>query len=285
MLVSFTYRSRRSLIERFDPRARWIASIVLLISIVMFWDIRILAFFFVIAMAQVFLSRLSWQESRRAWILILFLSSMMILFNTIITGSGTIGGVISGGEPFIQFQVKLPVVNWTIHYVLTYERLWFALAQYLRVLSIGALFLVIPFTMDPRIYGATFKGIGLPDKLAFTMDLAFRFIPTLARDYQVTADAQRARGFELEKNEGGLLARIRRIAPLLIPVTMNAILSGEDIANAMDLRCFGLKKRTWVEALQYKRMDYALIGSALLILVISLYLRFGLNIGNFWFPG
>ena len=250
----------------------------------MFWDIRILAFFFVIAIGQVFLSRLTWHETRRAWILILVLSSVMILVNTIITSSGTIAGVISGGTPIFQFQLKIPITGWVIHYVLTYERLWFALAQYLRVLSIGALFLVIPFTMDPRIYGATFRGIGLPDKLAFTMDLSFRFIPTLARDYQVTVDAQRARGFEVEKAEGGLFARIRKVAPLLVPVTMNAILAGEDIANAMDLRCFGLKKRTWVEALKYAWIDYALMGSALLILLVGLLLRFGLNIGNFWIP-
>jgi len=34
--------------------------------------------------------------------------------------------------------------------------------------------------MDSRAYGATFHGLGLPDKFAYTMELAFRFIPTLA---------------------------------------------------------------------------------------------------------
>jgi energy-coupling factor transport system permease protein len=191
---------------------------------------------------------------------------------------------MAGGTPVLQFQLDFPFTDWHIHYVLTQERLWFALAQYLRVLAIAGLFIVIPFTMAPRIYGATFKGIGLPDKLAFTMDLSFRFIPTLVRDYQVTVDAQRARGFEIEKAEGGLFARIRRVAPLLVPVTMNAIIAGEDIANAMDLRCFGLKKRTWVEALKFQRRDYALIGMAAAIFIICLILRFGYNMGDFWIP-
>ncbi len=284
MLVSFQYRPRKSVIERFDPRARWIASFALLFSIVLFWDVRLLAVFFVIAMAQVFLARITWKETHRAWILLIILSTIMIVVNTIITGSGTIAGVVGSGKPVFHFEIKIPLVGWEIRYALTRERLWFALAQYLRVFSIGALFLVIPFTMDPRIYGVTFRGIGLPDKLAFTMDLAFRFIPTLARDYQVTVDAQRARGFELEKTEGGLFAQIRRVAPLIVPVTMNSILAGEDIANAMDLRCFGLKKRTWVEALKYQWPDYLLIGAGGLILIICLILRFGLNFGNFWFP-
>jgi len=259
-------------------------SLALLFSIVLFWDIRILSFFFVLSIFQVFLARLTWQETRRAWLFILVLSTMMILVNTIITGGGTIGGVISGGKPLLQFQLKIPVTGWVIHYVLTRERVWFALAQFLRIISIGSLFLVIPFTMDPRKYGVTFRGIGLPDKLAFTMDLAFRFIPTLARDFQITLDAQRARGYEVEKIEGNLFTRIRRMAPLFVPVTMNAILAGEDITNAMDLRCFGLKKRTWVESLKYQEIDYLLIGISILILVGSLLLRFVFHTGDFWFP-
>jgi energy-coupling factor transport system permease protein len=284
MLVSFSYRPRKSLVERFDPRARWIFSLLLLFSIVMFWDFRFLFLFFVIALGQFYYSRLTWQETRRAWTIIFVLTSVMILFNTLITGSGTIAGVMTGGTPLIQFHTKIPLVGWPVDYVLTQERVWFALAQYLRVLSIAALFLVIPFTMDPRIYGATFKGLGLPDKLAFTMDLAFRFIPTLARDYQITMDAQRARGFEVEKAEGGLFARVRRVAPLVVPVTMNAILAGEDIANAMDLRCFGLKKRTWVEALKFHWPDFVLVGAASAIFIGSLLLRFVYHIGNFWIP-
>jgi energy-coupling factor transport system permease protein len=169
--------------------------------------------------------------------------------------------------------------------VLTVERLWFALTQYLRIISIASLFIILPFTMDPRLYGVTFKGLGFPDKLAYTMDLAFRFIPTIARDFNVTLDAQRARGFEIDKGKMNIFQRIRRMAPLMVPVTMNSILAGEDIANAMDLRCFGLKKRSWIENLHFKTGDFVLIGFSILILVVSLYLRFGLNLGDFWMPG
>ena len=139
---------------------------------------------------------------------------------------------------------------------LTVERLWFALTQVVRILSISALFMVIPFTMDPRQYGVTFRGMGLPDRLAYTLDLSFRFVPTLGRDFQVTLDAQRARGYEVEKVQGGLITQIRKMAPLVVPVTMNAILSGEDITNAMDLRCFGLHKRTWIEQLTVPQLRF-----------------------------
>jgi energy-coupling factor transport system permease protein len=65
---------------------------------------------------------------------------------------------------------------------------------------------------------------------------------------------------------------------------MNAILAGEDIANAMDLRCFGLKKRTWVEALKFHWPDFVLVGAASAIFIGSLLLRFVYHIGNFWIP-
>lgn len=284
MLVSFNYHPRRSVIEQFDPRARWIFSFAVLFSIILFWDLRFLLFFFGVVMFQYSLTRLSWPETRRAWTLVLILSTMMIVLNTIITGSGTIQEVVTGGTAILSWQIRIPLVNWTFSYTLTEERLWFALAQYLRIISIAALFLVIPFTMDPRLYGVTFKGLGFPDKLAYTMDLAFRFIPTFARDYQVTLDAQRARGFEIDKVSGGPFARIRKTAPLIIPITMNSILSGEDIANAMDLRCFGIMKRTWVEPLKYEWRDFALIAFSGVLLLTCLYIRFGLNIGNFWYP-
>jgi len=277
MLVSFSYRIRNSLMERIDPRARWIFSILVLFAITTFWNIRYLVFFFALSMAWYSLARLTWKETRRAWYFVFFLMSMMILVNTIITSAGTIGGVIKGGHPVL-------VLNWQfIHFTLTIERLWFALTQVVRILSISALFIVIPFAMDPRQYGVTFRGMGLPDKIAFSLDLAFRFVPTLGRDFQITLDSQRARGYEVEKVKGGLLAQIRKTAPLVVPVTMNAILSGEDITNAMDLRCFGLRARTWIESLKYQWYDYVVIGLGVALLGASIILAW-LGYAKFWVP-
>ncbi len=249
----------------------------------MFWDIRFLLFFLALTFGQYFLARLTWKETRRAWFFVIFLMTMMVVVNTIFTSSGTIGDVMRGTHTVVQFQITFPITGWTWNFNLTIERLWFALTQIVRILSISALFLVIPFTMDPRQYGVTFRGLGLPDRLAYTLDLAFRFVPTLGRDFQITLDAQKARGFEVDKLQGGPLAQIRKMAPLVVPVTMNAILSGEDIANAMDLRCFGLGKRTWIEKLRYHWHDFMLIGFGILLLAGSILLSV-LGYGDFWVP-
>ena len=209
---------------------------------------------------------------------------MMIVVNTILTGGGA-EGIISGAQhPWFTLQFTIPLVNWTISFTLSIERAWFGLAQIVRILSISAIFLMIPYSMDPRLYGFTFRGLGFPDRFAVSMDLAFRYVPTLARDFSVTLDAQKARGYELDRVEGGLITQVRRIAPLVIPVTMSAILGGEDMANAMDLRCFGLRPRTWIFASRFRWYDFLIIAFAVLLFAGSLVLKYALGIGAFWVP-
>ena len=112
MLVPFHYRPHQSLIERFDPRARWIFSLLMMISILYYWDIRFLTFFFVISFMQYFLAHLSWKETRRGWVFIIVLISMMVLVNTIITSAGTIGAVIKGGHDVLVWNASVPLVGW-----------------------------------------------------------------------------------------------------------------------------------------------------------------------------
>lgn len=286
MIVTFGYKNRQSLLETFDPRARWFFSVLALFAIINFWDIRFLAFFLLISAIQFIMAKLTWHETKRAWLFIFFLMGMMILVNTIITGTGTVGGVMGSGvgHPIWQVSKENLIFGWDFNFTLTIERLWFALTQMVRILSISGLFIVIPFTMDPREYGITFKGMGLPDKIAFTLDLSFRFVPTLARDFQVTLDAQKARGYELERIDSNIFQQIRKMAPLVVPVTMNSLLNGEDTVNAMDLRCFGLQERTWLASLSYRLRDYLLIIFGVVLLITSFVLPYVFNIGEFWIP-
>jgi energy-coupling factor transport system permease protein len=282
MLVTWKYRFRNSFLERFDPRARWFFSFLVLFSIIQFWDIRFLLFFFALVMVQYALGRLTWAETRRVWTFVLILVVGIVALNALFTGRGGPGEVLRGGH--VVWRVEWKVLGLAITPTITVERIWFALSQIVRMLSISVLFFIIPYTMDPSRYGVTFRGMGIPDRFAFSMDLAFRFVPTLARDFSVTLDAQRARGYEVEKLTGGVISQIRKMAPLVVPVTMNAILSGEDITNAMDLRCFGLQPRTWVHELSYNWRDYVLIGLGALILIASIVITAGFKGGTFWVP-
>jgi energy-coupling factor transport system permease protein len=284
MLVTWGFHIRNSIMERIDPRARWIFSLVFLFAITMFWDARFLLFFFIIGFIWYSLAGIKWGEARRAWAFVSVILFTMIVVNTIITGGGAGGIVPPGGHLVWPNGFTIPFIGWTIHFGLTYERIWFALCQILRIVPISAVFIIIPFSMDPRLYGVTFKGLGLPDSLAYTMELAFRYVPTLARDFNTTLDAQKARGYEIERVNGGLIQQLTRIAPLIVPVTMNSILTGEDVTNAMDLRCFGTHPRTWLIKLTYTNWDRLLIAFSVILIVASLILSTFMGLGGFTVP-
>lgn len=284
MLVTWSYRARKCIMGMFDPRARWIFSFSFLFAATLFWDARFLAVLFVLAFLWYFSARVPWRETRRAWTFVWFLLFVMIVVNTILTGGGAGGVVPEGGHAVWPNGIPIPLTGWIFHFGLTYERLWFALCQILRIGGISAVFVIIPFSMDPRLYGVTFRGLGFPDNFAYSMELAFRYVPTIARDFGVTVDAQRARGYEVEGAGGGIFKQILRTAPLIVPVTMNSILTGEDVANAMDLRCFGRGPRTWLYKLEYHAQDYALIAFSILLLIASFVIVYGFKAGHFLAP-
>jgi energy-coupling factor transport system permease protein len=75
------------------------------------------------------------------------------------------------------------------------------------------------------------------------MTIALRFIPTLMEESQKIMKAQMARGADFES--GGLIRRARSMAPLLVPLFISAFRRADDLAVAMEARCYrGGEKRT-----------------------------------------
>src|SRR5574340_699057 len=282
MLVAWRYRRREnSLIQRFDSRAWIIFYLCFLFSTLAFWDVRFLAFFFAISVVVLATSGVRWHEIRRAFVFIIgFVFFFSVL--TFLTGRG--GTEVYHQEHLIrELRASFSIFGWTPSLHITVERAFFGLSQFVRVFSIAIMTILIPYSLNPAQYGITFRGLGLPDKIAYAMDLTMRFIPTFGRDFQLTMDAQRARGYELEKISGGLIQQVRKLGPLMVPVTIHAIIGSEDIIDAMDLRAFGVGPRTWLEQLHYKPADRLLIALGIAILLVSLGLGF-LGLGKFWVP-
>ena len=281
MLVAWRYRPRKSLVQWFDPRAWVIFYLCFLFSTLAFWDIRFLLPFLGIALLWLFTSGLRWNEVRRPFLFIgMFVT--FFAFLTFLTGRG--GMELYETEHLIRrYEASFTLLGWRPALDITVERAFFAVSQFARVFSIAVMTILIPYSLNPALYGITFKGLGLPDKIAYAMDLTMRFIPTFARDFQLTMDAQRARGYELEKISGGLIEQVRKLGPIFVPVTIHAIIGSEDIIDAMDLRAFGIGPRTWLEELHYQRRDYALIAIGVVILAASVVAGFA-GLGNFWVP-
>jgi energy-coupling factor transport system permease protein len=282
MLVTWRYRGRKgSLIQSFDPRAWFIFYACFLFSTLMFWDARFLAFFALAALFFLLTSRISWQEIRRP---ALFLGFFVVFYSvlTFLTGRGGME-VYSEERVITTLSAPFRIFGWRPALDITLQRIFFAVSQFMRLFSISSMTILIPYAINPAHYGITFRGLGLPDKFAYAMDLTMRFVPSYGRDFQQTLDAQRARGYELEKLKGGLIEQVRKMAPLIIPVTIHAIISSEDIIDAMDLRAFGVRPRTWLEQLHYRRRDRILIALSVIMLLASIGMAM-FGIGRFWIP-
>jgi energy-coupling factor transport system permease protein len=281
MLVSWRYRRRKSFIQSFDPRAWVIFFLCFLFSTLFFWDVRFLLPFLLIALFSLLTSGLKWHEIRRPF---LFIGVFIIFFTilTFLTGRG--GEEVYSEEHLIrQFAAPFTIFGWRLTLDVTVERSFFAVSQFARVFSVSMMTILIPYSLNPAHYGITFKGLGLSDKIAYAMDLTMRFIPTFGRDFQMTMDAQRARGYEIEKLSGGIIEQVRKLGPIIVPVTIHAIIGSEDIIDAMDLRAFGVGPRTWLVELIYQRRDRILIAVGCLILFVSTVLTLS-GLGRFWVP-
>ncbi|HSV32166.1 MAG TPA: energy-coupling factor transporter transmembrane component T [Atribacteraceae bacterium] len=92
-------------------------------------------------------------------------------------------------------------------------------------------------------------------ELAMMMTIAIRFIPTLLEEADRIMKAQMARGMDFES--GNLLKRARNLIPLLVPLFINAFKRADELAIAMESRCYrGGEGRSRLRALVLLRHDY-----------------------------
>lgn len=100
-----------------------------------------------------------------------------------------------------------------------------------------------------------FKKIGLPaHELAMMMTIALRFIPTLLDEADKIIKAQQARGADFES--GTIVRRAKALVPILVPLFISAFRIAQDLAMAMEARCYGSGiKRTRMNAMKFSKRD------------------------------
>lgn len=106
--------------------------------------------------------------------------------------------------------------------------------------------------------------IGIPaHELAMVSTIALRFVPTLAQETERIVKAQLARGAAL--NRGGPIQRAKALLPIMIPLFVSAFSHAEDLALAMEARCYrGGQGRTRLRELCFSGRDWIALGVAAL---------------------
>ena len=107
------------------------------------------------------------------------------------------------------------------------------------------------------------KKLRLPvHELAMMMSIALRFIPTLIEETDKIMSAQKARGADFES--GSIFQRAKALVPLLVPLFVSAFRRADELATAMECRCYhGGDGRTKLHELHYAARDYLLLLSYL----------------------
>jgi len=121
------------------------------------------------------------------------------------------------------------------------------------------------------------KKIKIPvHELAMMMNIALRFIPTLIEETDKIMNAQRARGADFET--GNIFERAKAMLPLLVPLFVSAFRRADELAVAMESRCYhGGEGRTKMKQLRMKTRDYlGLTTGALLLACVIALASFGL---------
>ena len=119
-----------------------------------------------------------------------------------------------------------------------------------------------------------FSKIGLPShEIALMMTIALRFIPTLMEETDKIIKAQQARGADFES--GNLLQRAKSLIPILVPLFVSSFRIAQDLALAMEARCYrGGGGRTRMNEIKFRRGDAVAAILMVLFLAVIIASRF-----------
>ena len=154
-----------------------------------------------------------------------------------------------------------------------------AVLMVIRIMMLICGTLLLTYTTSPmaltdgfEILFGPLKKIRVPiHEMSMMMSMALRFIPTLIEETDKIMSAQRARGADFDT--GRLLERAKAMLPLLVPLFVSAFRRADELAVAMESRCYhGGEGRTRMKQLRLVRRDYLalLAGAVLLAAVITL---------------
>ena len=200
--------------------------------------------------------------------------------------------VLKGVKPIMIFIVITALFNlfltggkvlWKWGFLtITYEGVRLAVFMVLRLFFLIMGTSLLTLTTSPIVLTdgleallSPLKRIGVPaHELAMMMTIALRFVPTLLEETDKIMKAQAARGADFET--GNIVRRAKAMVPILIPLFISAFRRADDLAVAMECRCYhGGEKRTRLRELKLGKVDVfgwlAIIVFAALIIVFNIF--------------
>ena len=253
------YFPGNTIIHRLDPRAKLL--VVLLYVIALFLCKWVVSY----AIALAFLAVAIILSKIRLKALFKGLKPLLI----IIIFTALINLFYSDGRVLVEFWI----------FRITYEGIRNAFFLVLRIMLLVTGTFLLTYTTSPIALTDGLESLLSPLKklrfpvheLAMMMSIALRFIPTLIEETDKIISAQKARGADFET--GNLFRRAKALIPILVPLFVSAFRRADELATAMECRCYhGGTGRTKMKVLFFRMRDILalLIGGALLAGIIVL---------------
>ena len=260
------YYPTNSVIHKLDPRVKLFATMLYIISLFCFKGIVGLVIITAFLTVVIKLSKVPFRymtKGLKAIVVLLLITSVFNLFLT------------PGDVVYWQWK-SLQITNVGIlNSILMTIRLIY--------LILGTSLMTLTTTPNQLTDGlekslAPLNKINVPvHAIAMMMSIALRFIPILIEETDKIMKAQMARGADFEK--GNLLQKAKNMVPLLVPLFVSAFRRAEDLAMAMEARCYnGGEGRTKMKPLVYRTEDkmayVVLIAFLILVIVARIFVPF-----------
>ena len=252
----------KSVIHRLDPRTKIILAIAFIVAVFIANNPAAFLLLTAITVLMVVASKISFAVILKGIKPIVYILIFTAIINIFLTKGS--------GEPLLSF--------WEVNiYTEGIVRAFF-MAYRVIILIIGTSTL-LTYTTSPISLTDGIESLLSPLKLlhvpvhlfAMMMTIALRFIPTLIEETEKIMNAQKSRGADF--TSGGLIKRAKALIPILIPLFVSSFKRAEELATAMECRCYrGDKNRTKLVKLSFKGIDYGalLLGVLFICGIVAL---------------
>lgn len=254
------YVPRDSFLHKLDPRTKIIFNLVFITVIFLITNLYQYAFFGGVILLMMILSKVPLSHYFRGLKALWILIALTVVFQ-----------IFSGGGHVLYSFWLFKITD-----VAIYNTIFITLRLVFIILAASVLTLTTsPIRLADGLE-SLMRTFHVPKEwshdFSMMISIAFRFIPVLAVEAEYVMRAQLSRGARFDR--GGPIQRAKGMIPLLIPLFVGAVRMADELAIAMEARCYrGVEGRTKYKQLEMKKSDYAfVIAGFAMISVVFLHL-------------